>query len=295
MKMQTKDWAALGLLSLIWGATFLFGRIAIAELPPLTLTLARVAIAAIVLNIVLIFMSTNYRQTQTMWTNFAIMGVLNNIIPFGLIFYGQQEIGAGLASIINAMTPIWTLIIAHLATSDEKMSGQKTLGILFGFAGVGVLIGLDAFNGFGSSVVAQVAVLGATISYGFAAVFGRRFVGVPPVQTARGQLTMSSLILLPLALFIDQPWTLQAPSTQTILSVLALAIVCTAFAYILYFRILQSAGAVNAALVTFLIPPSAILLGILFLGETLVLREITGIVLIMTGLIIIDGRLMKRT
>jgi drug/metabolite transporter (DMT)-like permease len=295
MKMQTKDWAALGLLSLIWGATFLFGRIAIAELPPLTLTLARVAIAAIVLNIVLIFMSTNYRQTQTMWTNFAIMGVLNNIIPFGLIFYGQQEIGAGLASIINAMTPIWTVIIAHLATSDEKMSGQKTLGILFGFAGVGVLIGLDAFNGFGSSVVAQIAVLGATISYGFAAVFGRRFVGVPPVQTARGQLTMSSLILLPLALFIDQPWTLQAPSTPTILSVLALAIVCTAFAYILYFRILQSAGAVNAALVTFLIPPSAILLGILFLGETLVLREITGIVLIMTGLIIIDGRLMKRT
>jgi drug/metabolite transporter (DMT)-like permease len=295
MKMQTKDWAALGLLSLIWGATFLFGRIAIAELPPLTLTLARVAIAAIVLNIVLIFMSTNYRQTQTMWTNFAIMGVLNNIIPFGLIFYGQQEIGAGLASIINAMTPIWTLIIAHLATSDEKMSGQKTLGILFGFAGVGVLIGLDAFNGFGSSVVAQIAVLGATISYGFAAVFGRRFVGVPPVQTARGQLTMSSLILLPLALFIDQPWTLQAPSTPTILSVLALAIVCTAFAYILYFRILQSAGAVNAALVTFLIPPSAILLGILFLGETLALREIAGIVLIMTGLIIIDGRLMKRT
>jgi drug/metabolite transporter (DMT)-like permease len=295
MKMQTKDWAALGVLSLIWGATFLFGRIAIAELPPLTLTLARVAIAAIVLNIVLIFMSTNYRQTQTMWTNFAIMGVLNNIIPFGLIFYGQQEIGAGLASIINAMTPIWTLIIAHLATSDEKMSSQKTLGILFGFAGVGVLIGLDAFDGFGSSVVAQIAVLGATISYGFAAVFGRRFVGVPPVQTARGQLTMSSLILLPLALFIDQPWTLQAPSTPTILSVLALAIVCTAFAYILYFRILQSAGAVNAALVTFLIPPSAILLGILFLGETLALREIAGIVLIMTGLIIIDGRLMKRT
>ncbi len=295
MKMQTKDWAALGLLSLIWGATFLFGRIAIAELPPLTLTLARVAIAAIVLNIVLMFMSTNYRQTQTMWTNFAIMGVLNNIIPFGLIFYGQQEIGAGLASIINAMTPIWTLIIAHLATSDEKMSGQKTLGILFGFAGVGVLIGLDAFDGFGSSVVAQIAVLGATISYGFAAVFGRRFVGVPPVQTARGQLTMSSLILLPLTLFIDQPWALQIPSLPTILSVLALAIVCTAFAYILYFRILQSAGAVNAALVTFLIPPSAILLGILFLGETLVLREITGIVLIMTGLIIIDGRLMKRT
>ena len=295
MKMQTKDWAALGLLSLIWGATFLFGRIAIAELPPLTLTLARVAIAAIVLNIVLMFMSTNYRQTQTMWTNFAIMGVLNNIIPFGLIFYGQQEIGAGLASIINAMTPIWTLIIAHLATSDEKMSGQKTLGILFGFAGVGVLIGLDAFNGFGSSVVAQIAVLGATISYGFAAVFGRRFVGVPPVQTARGQLTMSSLILLPLTLFIDQPWALQTPSLQTILSVLALAIVCTAFAYILYFRILQSAGAVNAALVTFLIPPSAILLGILFLGETLALREIAGIVLIMTGLIIIDGRLMKRT
>ena len=293
--MQTKDWAALGLLSSIWGATFLFGRIAIAELPPLTLTLARVAIAAIVLNIVLMFMSTNYRQTQTMWTNFAIMGVLNNIIPFGLIFYGQQEIGAGLASIINAMTPIWTLIIAHLATSDEKMSGQKTLGILFGFAGVGVLIGLDAFNGFGSSVVAQIAVLGATISYGFAAVFGRRFVGVPPVQTARGQLTMSSLILLPLTLFIDQPWALQTPSFQTILSVLALAIVCTAFAYILYFRILQSAGAVNAALVTFLIPPSAILLGILFLGETLALREIAGIVLIMTGLIIIDGRLMKRT
>ncbi len=294
MTMQTKDWAALGLLSLIWGATFLFGRIAIAELPPLTLTLARVAIAAIVLNIALIFVSDMFQHSKSMWLNFAVMGILNNIIPFGLIFYGQQEIGAGLASIINAMTPIWTLIIAHQTTSDEKMSGQKTLGIVFGFLGVGVLIGLDAFNGLGGTVTAQIAILGATISYGFAAVFGRRFANVPPIQTARGQLTMSSLILLPLALFIDQPWLLPIPSTPTILSVLILAVVCTAFAYILYFNILKSAGAVNAALVTFLIPPSAIVLGIVFLGETLAMREIMGIALIMTGLIIIDGRLLKR-
>ncbi len=294
MTMQTKDWAALILLSLIWGATFLFGRIAIVEIPPLTLTLARVLLAALVLNIGLFFVANTFQHSKSMWGNFATMGMLNNIIPFGLIFYGQQEIGAGLASIINAMTPIWTLIIAHQSTSDEKMSGQKTLGIVFGFIGVGVLIGLDAFNGMSGTVIAQIAVLGATISYGFAAVFGRRFAGVPPVQTARGQLTMSSVILLPLALIIDQPWTLPIPSMPIILSVITLAIVCTAFAYILYFRILQSAGAVNAALVTFLIPPSAIVLGIVFLGETLAMREVAGIALIMTGLIIIDGRLLKR-
>ena len=294
MKMQTQDWGALVLLSLIWGATFLFGRIAIVELPPLTLTFARVMIAAVVLNVALSVFQNDFQQSKSLWISFGIMGILNNLIPFGLIFYGQQEIGAGLASIINAMTPIWTLIIAHQLTGDERLSKQKSIGVTFGFVGVAILIGWDAFKGLDGSVLAQIAVLGATISYGFAAVFGRRFASVPPIQTARGQLSMSTLILLPVVFWIDQPWSLPIPSTTTIWAVLALAVVCTAFAYILYFRILTRAGAVNASLVTFLIPPSAIVLGVIFLNESFSIREFLGIALIMTGLIIIDGRLLNK-
>jgi drug/metabolite transporter (DMT)-like permease len=220
--------------------------------------------------------------------------VLNNIIPFGLIFYGQLEIGAGLAAIINAMTPVWTILMANAWTSDEKLTSNKIIGVILGFTGVAILIGSSALSGFSGSVLGQIAVLGATISYGMAGVFGRRFAAVPPFQTARGQLTASSLLILPPVLIMDQPWTLAMPSQVAVWSIIGLAIVCTALAYLLFFKILAEAGAVNVSLVTFLVPPSAIALGTVVLGETLEPRHLLGMAVIMMGLIVIDGRLFRR-
>ena len=294
LTMGFADWALLFLLGFIWGGSFLFARIAVLEIPPMTLVFLRVAIAAIGLNIFMFMKSSAYQHTFKSWTDFAIMGVLNNIIPFGLIFYGQQEIGAGLAAIVNAMTPIWTLLIAHFTTSDEHLSRGKIVGILLGFVGVAVLIGPDALSGLGGAVVAQLAVLGATISYGFAGVFGKRFARVPPIQTARGQLTMSTIIMLPIAAYADRFWTLPLPSANAVWSVLLLALLCTAYAYILYFKILARSGAVNISLVTLLVPLSAILLGSIVLGEAITGIQLAGMALILLGLLVIDGRLFTR-
>lgn len=292
-KLTVHTWMLICVLATIWGSSFLFARIAVLEVPPLTLVLIRVVLAALTLNLILQFRNKRFVHTLAMWKNFAIMGLLNNVIPFALIFYGQLEIGAGLAAIINAMTPIWTVVIANFATIDEKMSTNKVLGVICGFAGVAILIGSSALSGLSGSTIGQLAVLGGTISYGFSSVFGRRFTNVPPIESARGQLTMSSFMVLPLALVFDQPWQLPSPSLQTWLCIIALAVLCTALAYLLFFQILATAGAVNVSLVTFLVPPSAIILGMVVLGESLELRHVIGMSVIMLGLIVMDGRLLK--
>ncbi len=286
-------WGALVLLSLIWGSSFLFGRIAVQEISPLNLVFARVGLAALTLNIVLIFMARYSGHSPRLWRDFAVMGLLNNIVPFGLIFYGQQEIGAGLAAIVNCMTPIWTALIAHLATTDERLQRRKMVGIAASFAGVTVLIGTAALTGLQASAIAQIAVLGATLSYGIAGVFGRRFSKVPPIETARGQLTASTVIIAPAVLLFGDLGSATLPSSTAIGATIALAVVCSAFAYILFFRILATVGATNVSLVTFLIPPSAILLGIVFLGEEIALRHAIGLTLIVIGLMAIDGRLFR--
>ena len=252
--LSRTDWLLLLLLSVIWGSSFLFIRVAVQEIPPLTLVLARVVIAAGLLSLIIVLRPSSFQHGWKIWGSFFLMGVLNNVIPFTFIFYGQLEIGAGLTAIINAMTPIWTIVIAHLATRDERFSKNKIVGIILGLIGVGILIGADFISGLNASAWAQMLILGATISYGFAGVFGRRFASIPPLQTARGQLTMSSLIMLPLVFYIDAPWTLPLPSSAALWSVFLLATLCTGLAYIIYFKILRSAGAVNLALVTFLIP-----------------------------------------
>lgn len=295
-RMDLQDWFLLFILSVLWGGSFLFGRIAVLEIPPMTLVLARVGLAALTLSIVMMFVSGKRVQIGISgWLAFGGMGLLNNVIPFGLIFYGQQEIGAGLAAIVNAMTPIWTVVIAHFLTADEKMRIHKLIGIALGILGVSVLVGGDAFSGNLANVWAQIAVLGATLSYGFASVFGKRFTGLPPMQTAHGQLTMSTLIMLPIALYADRFWRLPFPSSEVAWSIIALAVFSTALAYILFFRILSRAGATNISIVTLLVPLSAIALGAIILGETLTLRHYFGMITILMGLVLIDGRIFRKS
>lgn len=291
-RMTALDWLLLLALSVLWGCSFLFGRVAVAEVPPLTLVLARVGIAALALHVVLRIAGIRFAPDAKRWRDYAVMGLLNNLVPFGLIFFGQLEIGAGLAAVINGMTPFWSALIAR-AAGAERLPLRKAAGVTLGFAGLAVTVGPAALEGLDAPLIAQIAVVGATISYGAASVFGRRFTGQTPLVTATGQLSASSLTILPLALFFDAPWLLPVPSPAAMGAVLGLALISTALAYILFFRVLASAGATNVALVTLLIPVSAIALGAVVLGETVEARQIGGMALIALGLAMIDGRLLS--
>lgn len=288
--MRPIEWFLLIILSIIWGGAFFFGKVAVAELPPFSIVLGRVGIAAIVLNVIVRI--TGYRMPRSLkiWRDFMVMGALNNMIPFSLIFWGQIHIASGLAAILNATTPLWTVTLAHFMTRDERLNTSRLTGVVLGIFGVIIIIGPDALKGFGSNVMAQLAVIGATISYALAGIFGKRFRDIPPIVTATGQLTCSTLMIIPIAIWVDKPWLISMPGVQTFGSIIALALVCTALAYIIYFRILASAGATNILLVTFLIPISALILGAIFLGERLELRHFLGMGIIVIGLAAIDGR-----
>lgn len=283
-------------LSLLWGGSFFFVEVVISELPPLTIVFLRVTLAAVALWLFAIATGLRPPMTIGAWTAFLIMGLLNNVIPFTLIVWGQTHIASGLASILNAATPLFTVIVAGILLADEQTTPMKLVGVIIGFVGVILMIGPSALSGLGADVLAQIAVLGAAMSYAFAGVFGRRFkaMGIDPVVTAAGQVTASSIVLAPVAIYIDQPFSLDVPAFGTVAAIISLAILSTAVAYILYFRILSSAGATNLLLVTFLIPVSAIFLGSLVLDESLELIHFLGMALIGFGLSAIDGRLWRR-
>lgn len=294
--MTALEWGMLMALSLVWGGSFFFNEIAVRQLPVFTVVVCRVALAALILLAVLRLTGQHMPRSGKVWAAFFGMGLLNNVIPFSLIVAGQQQVASGVASILNASTPLFGVILAHLLTSDEKMTRGKLIGVIVGFLGVAVMIGPDATRGLGGHLGAQVMILGGALSYAFAGIFGRRFkaMGVAPMVTATGQVVASSVILLPMVLLIDRPWTLPMPGWDAIAALIGVAAISTAFAYLLYFRLLASAGATNLLLVTFLIPVSAILLGVLFLSETLLPRHLIGMALIGLGLSAIDGRLWRR-
>ncbi|MGJ4858395.1 DMT family transporter [Labrys sp. La1] len=294
--MGPVEWGLLLTLSLLWGGSFFFTGIAIKALPPFTIVLLRVGLAALILLAVLSFHGQSLPREPRLWAAFFGMGLLNNVTPFCLIVWGQTEIASGLAAILNATTPLWTVIAAHFLTAEERMTGNRLAGVMIGLSGVALMVGPQALADLGAQFAAQCAVLGAAISYALAAIFGRRFkaLGVAPMVTATGQVTASTLMLVPVAILVDQPWTLAMPGPTVWAAILALAALSTALAYVLYFRILTTAGATNLALVTFLIPISAILLGALVLGERLELKHFAGMALIGLALVAIDGRLFRR-
>ncbi len=294
--MSIRDWAALTTLSVLWGGSFFFVGVIVDDLPPFTIVTLRVGIAAMALWFFCLVAGIRPPRNLRVWIAFFGMGALNNALPFSLIVWGQTHIASGLASILNATTPMFTVVIAGLILSDERMTPLKLFGVVVGFAGAVVMIGPSALSRLGDDAWAQLAVLGAALSYACAGVYGRRFktLGIDPIVTAAGQVTASSLLLIPLALYVDRPFDLPMPGAATWAAVAGLAVLSTAVAYIMYFRLLASAGATNLLLVTFLVPVSAVLLGWLVLGESLELEHFAGMALIALGLVSIDGRLMHR-
>ena len=294
--MSGKEWVLLLILAVLWGGSFFFNGVAVRELPSFTIVWLRVASADAALLIVLRLLGRRMPMQGRVWLAFFGIGLLNNVLPFALIVWSQHRIASGLASILNATTPLFTVLVAHLLTPDEKLTPLKGAGVLVGFVGAAVMIGPDALEAPGGGALGELACLAAALSYAIAGIFGRRFkrMGVAPLATAAGQVSASTVLLLPVMLLADRPWTLATPHAATWGAVLGLGLLSTALAYVLYFRILAAAGATNVLLVTLLVPVSAILLGTLVLGERLLPRHCLGMALIGLGLMLIDGRLPRR-
>ena len=293
--MNRSDWAILAALALIWGGAFFLIGVAVRYVPPFTYVLMRLALAAAAMWAVLAWRREPLALPREAWGAIVLLALLNNALPFTLFGWAQTHIASGLASILNATTPIWGVIVAHLFTADEKITPRKLAGVAVGFAGVAVMIGPGLLSTLGGGVLAELACVVAALAYAMAGVWARRFkrMGVSPFSVTTGQLTVGAAMMLPVALIGDQPWTMELPPIQAWAAIATLAVVCTALGYVLYFRLIDRAGATNALLVTLLVPPTAILLGVLFLGEVIAPHDFAGLALIGLGLAAIDGRALS--
>jgi len=276
-------------LSLLWGGSFLFVELALRDLAPLTIVSLRVLIGALVLHLVLRIQKLEFPlDFKSLW-QFSLMGLLNNAIPFSLIVWGQQSIDAGRASVLNATVPLFTVVLAHKLLADEKLTSAKIVGVLIGFLGVFLLAGQSVASEHAvNSVVGQLAVLGASLAYAFASIFGKQLSRFDPQVSATGMLTASAVMMIPFTFLFESPG-MARPSVMAVASVVALGVACTAVAYLLYFNILNKAGSSNLSLVTFLIPPSAIFMGVVFLQEQFSMTDLIGVSLILIGMAIATG------
>ncbi len=288
LEMHRQDWLLLLLLSVLWGGAFFFVGVAIRELPPTTIVLARVGLGALMLLPLVRVFGGALPRRPTEWLPYAVMGMLSNVIPFSLSATGQTYVTSGMASVLNATTPLFTVLVLA-GFREERLSARRVVGVIIGLAGVVVL--RQPGPAASDQVVGIVLCLGAALSYGFSGLWARRkLAGVPPITSAAGQLVCSSIVMAVIAGAVDRPWILPMPSLATWLALIGVAAVSTALAYIVFFRILARSGASNVMLVTLLIPVTAILLGWLVLGEPLAPREVVGALVIGSALIVIDGR-----
>lgn len=289
LTMSAADWLMLVVLSILWGGSFYLNKLAVAELPPLTVALGRVGIAAIVL-VSMAWMRGELWPLRTAWPVFLTLGLINSALPFFLVAWGQTQIASGLASILNATTPLFAVVIANAATIDDKLTPSRAVGIVCGLIGVVVMIGPGALKGLSLHVVGELACLAAAALYATGTVYARRFRSFTPNALAAGQTGAATLLLLAPVAYVDHPWTHGPPVPHVIAALIGLGAFSTAVAYLLYFRLLARAGATNTSLVTFLIPVTAVLLGALALGERLEPHQIAGMAVIAVGLVAIDGR-----
>jgi drug/metabolite transporter (DMT)-like permease len=289
-KMTAREWGLLILLSILWGGAFFFAAVALKEFTHHGLAFFRVLVAAIALGAAGLLLRLPFPRGWAAWRGIAVLALFGTALPFTMLYWAQTQIASGLAAILNAMTPIFTLLVAHVYTRDEKLDSQRLLGVLAGVGGVAIIVGPSAVSQQESHILAEIAVLGAGLCYAIASVLGRRFAGQPPVTISFAQMVVGSLYLLPVMLLTGAPLRVESPSLTALGSVLAIGLLCTALAFVIFFRILVRAGATNAVLVTLLVPVSAILLGVLVLGESLSTRQFGGLLLIAMGLLINDGR-----
>jgi drug/metabolite transporter (DMT)-like permease len=295
VRIDARDWSLLGLLSVLWGGSFFFNGVVLRELPPLTLVLLRVALAAIILLPLLWVYRIQFPRGFSGWKPFFAMGLLNNVLPFSLIVAGQTTIPSGLASILNATTPLFTVVVMA-AAGEEKLQARRIAGVIVGLIGVVILRGWN-FGGEGfwsGQGIGILLCLAGAFSYGLAALVARRLLSnSPPLGTATFQLLASSVMMSVVAGVVERPWLLRMPDVMTWLAVFGLAALSTALAYIVFFQILRRSGATNVMLVTLLIPVTAIVLGYLVLGEQISPREIAGALVIGSALLLIDGRVLE--
>lgn len=291
--MGATEWGLFLALAGLWGSSFFFIKIIVTALPPFTVVLARVGVAALVLHLIL-WIQRRPMRLSLPWRSFFVMGLLNSAIPFSFIVWGETRISSGVASILNATTPVFTMVFAHFLTRTEAINAHRGLGILLGVGGVAVLMGPKAVSSLGSGdLYGEISCLLAASSYGFAGIYGRRFKGLPAIQVATGQMSTAAIIMLPIAAVTEHFWTLPLPPLHVWAALGGLSLLCTVLAYSLFFQILARAGATNTALITLLLPVVALLLGYFILGETFRLTSLAGMVLIGLSLMVIDGRLYR--
>jgi drug/metabolite transporter (DMT)-like permease len=296
-KMSAADWGIIMLLSLLWGGAFFMIELGLRGFPPNTLVFLRMALAVPPMLLILKIMGHRLPGDRKSWRQLFVLGAINAALPFILFFWGQTRIESGLASILNATTPLWGVVTAHFLTRDEKATPARIVGVLLGLAGIIVMVGPDALGGISGSVLAQIACLVATLLYALAAVYGRTLSQstMTPLVVATGQVITAAILMLPVMLIIDHPWTLPAAGWDAWAGALGLAIPSTAIAYFFYFRLIDHAGASNAMLVAFIMPVVAVILGVVALNETVEAKELAGAALIALGLLAIDGRLLPKT
>ena len=294
--MSAADWGVIMLLSLLWGGAFFMIELGLRGFPPITLVFLRMALAVPPMLLILKVMGHRLPGDLKSWRQLFILGTINAALPFILFFWGQTQIDSGLASILNATTPLWGVVTAHFLTRDEKATPARVVGVFLGLAGITVMVGTDALGGMSGNVLAQMACLAATFFYALAAVYARTLSQstMTPLVVATGQVITAALIMLPIMLAVDQPWTLPTPEWDAWAGAIGLAIPSTAIAYVFYFRLIDKAGASNAMLVAFIMPVIAVVLGVVALGETVEPKEAAGALLIAFGLIAIDGRIFDR-
>jgi drug/metabolite transporter (DMT)-like permease len=281
--MGAREWLLLGALSVLWGCSFLFVELTLGDLPVFTVALGRTGIAAAFLLLLLAATRSPLLPLVQRWREFLLLGALRAAIPMSLIVWAQTRIDSGVAGILNSTSPLFTMVIAHLLTSDDRLTPQKLIGCVIGTVGVVVMIGMEFLNRLGDGIAGQLAMLGATCSYGFAAVYGRRFDTGSNMASAAGMLSAATLLILPVALVIDLPWTL-SPGPLSMSALFGLALLSTAVAFVVWFRLITTAGPSNTSLVTFLIPLAAMGFGVLLLGEKPTLGSLLGLVIIFAGL-----------
>ncbi len=277
-----KEIALLAILATLWGASYTFIKIGVETIPPITFIAARTLIAGGLLLAIIKMRGLSLPRDPVIWKRFLIQACINSVIPFTLIAWAELTVDAGLATILNSTTPIFAFLLTVLITHHEAVTGRKVFGVAAGIVGISLIIGLEAFDGLGKELISQLAIVVATISYACAAIFGRGFKGLDPMMPAAGSLICGAVLLIPVSLVVDQPWTI-TPSADSILALLGLSVFSTALAFVIYFRLIHTLGSVSTTSQAYLRVPIGVGIGILFLGETLASTAWFGLIFVIAG------------